>query len=175
MSKGESRPKHSVMYLVLAPVWVAALVLLDQRIKLFAQAELKGTAGNTLIPGILGLRYVENHGMAFGLLQNARIFFIVVTVLVLILFGLIYLAIPEKKRFFPLSAGVILMSAGAIGNFIDRLRLGYVIDYLNLEFISFPVFNLADCFLTWTAVVMAILLVFVYKNDDLEQIRIWKK
>ena len=60
---------------VLAPVWVAALVLLDQRIKLFAQAELKGTAGNTLIPGILGLRYVENHGMAFGLLQNARIFF----------------------------------------------------------------------------------------------------
>ena len=67
------------------------------------------------------------------------------------------------------------MTAGAIGNFIDRLRLGYVVDYLKLEFISFPVFNLADCFLTWTAVLLALLFIFYYKNEDLDQIRIWKK
>ena len=136
MTKKLSLPKHSALYLVLAPVWVAALVLLDQRIKTFAVEQVKGTAGSSLIPGVLGLQYVENHGMAFGLLQNARFFFIVVTVLILILFGLLYLSIPEKKRFVPLSAGLVFMTAGAIGNFIDRLKNGYVVDYFKLEFNS---------------------------------------
>lgn len=175
MSKKISLPKHSAWYYCLAPLWVAVLVLLDQRLKTFAAEQVKGSAGSSLIPGVLGLEYVENHGMAFGLLQNARIFFIVLTVLVLGVFVLAYLMIPEKKRFFPLSAGLVFMTAGAIGNFIDRLRLGYVIDYLKLEFMSFPVFNLADCFLTWTAVLMAILLVFFYKQEDLDQIHLWKK
>ena len=172
MTKKLSLPKHSALYYVLAPLWVTALVLLDQRIKRFAVAELKGSAGRSLIPGVLGLTYVENRGMAFGLLQNARLFFEIITVLVLLLFAAIYLA---KKRFLPLSAGVTGMAAGAIGNFIDRLRLSYVIDYLNLEFMNFPVFNLADCFLTWTAVLMAILLIFFYRNEELDQIRLWKK
>lgn len=175
MTKKIDLPKHSVLYFVLAPIWVAALVLLDQKIKQYAVQQLKGTAGSSLIPGVLGLQYVENHGMAFGMLQNAGLFFITVTVMVLIVFCLLYLAIPEKKRFFPISAGLVFMTAGAIGNFIDRLRLGYVVDYLKLEFISFPVFNLADCFLTWTAVLLALLFIFYYKNEDLEQIRIWKK
>lgn len=175
MIKQFELPKHSAIYYILAPVWVLVLVLLDQKLKTLAVAQLKGTAGSSLIPGILGLQYVENHGMAFGLLQNARAFFIIVTVLVLIVFCLLYLAIPEKKRFLPISAGLVFMTAGAVGNFIDRLKLGYVVDYLKLEFISFPVFNLADCFLTWTAVLFALLFIFFYKNEDLEQIHLWKK
>ena len=175
MTKKLNLPRHSALYYLLAPLWVLVLVLLDQKVKVLAVKELKGTAGSSMIPGVLGLEYIENHGMAFGLLQDARWFFIAVTVVVLALFALFYLAIPEKKRFLPLSAGLVFMMAGAVGNFIDRLKTGYVVDYLKLEFISFPVFNLADCFLTWTAVLMAILLVFVYRNEDLEQIRLWKK
>ena len=154
MTKKIDLPKHSVLYYVLAPIWVAALVLLDQKIKQYAVQQLKGTAGSSLIPGVLGLEYVENHGMAFGMLQNAGLFFIIVTVLVLIVFCLLYLAVPEKKRLFPISAGLV---------------------FLTLEFISFPVFNLADCFLTWTAVLLAVLFLVYYKNEDLEQIRLWKK
>ena len=175
MTRKWCAPKHSAWYYILAPLWVFALVLLDQKLKAYAVAELKGTAGSSLIPGVLGLEYLENHGMAFGLLQNARWFFIVITILVFLVFALAYLAVPEKKRFLPLSAGIVFMTAGAVGNFIDRVRLGYVVDYLKLEFITFPVFNLADCYLTWIAVVMALLLLFFYRNEDLEQIRLWKK
>lgn len=153
-------------------IWTAALVVLDQKIKAYAVAELKDGSGASLLPGLLRLEYVENRGMAFGLLQNAGLFFIIVTILVLIFFMLAYHAIPEKKRFVPLSGALVLLSAGALGNFIDRLKLGYVVDYLKLEFISFPVFNLADCYLTWTSVALVILLLFVYKNQDLEQIHL---
>ena len=166
------KAKHSLIYYAAGLIWIAALVFLDQRLKVQMTASLQGKGRVSLIPGLLGLTYVENRGMAFGLLQNGRVFFVVMTVLVLCLLFLLFYAIPEKKRFYPLTAGVIQIIAGAIGNFIDRLRMGYVVDYLDLEFMQFPVFNLADCFVTWTAVVIAILLIFAYKEEDLKQIRL---
>lgn len=170
MSKG--RQKHSLLYYLLGAVWVAALVFLDQRIKTLVTEEFSGGKTSQLIPGILGLGYVENRGMAFGLLQNAQVLFVVLTVIILLFLILAYHAVPEKKRFFPLSAALVLITAGAVGNFIDRIRLGYVVDYLRLEFMEFPLFNLADCFLTWTAVATAVLLLFFYKNEDLKQIHL---
>ena len=166
------RQKHSLLYYLAGLIWTAALVVLDQKIKAYVVAELKDGSGASLLPGFLRLEYVENRGMAFGLLQDARVFFILVTLIVLVFFLLAYHAIPEKKRFVPLSGALVLLSAGALGNFIDRLTLGYVVDYLKLEFVSFPVFNLADCFLTWTCVALVILLLFVYRNQDLEQIHL---
>ena len=168
----KERLKHSSLYYLTAAVWIAALVILDQKIKQLAAAALKGNDGTELIPGILRLRYIENRGMAFGLLQDARVFFIVVTVAVLIGLAVLLHMIPEKKRFLPLSTGVTFMIAGAIGNFIDRVKDGFVVDYLDLAFMDFPVFNLADCFLTWTAVVLALLVAFFYSNEDLKQIRL---
>ena len=168
----KKNPKHSLIYYAAGLIWIAALVFMDQRLKGQMTASLQGNGSVGLIPGLLRLTYVENRGMAFGMLQNGRIVFIVVTALVLCLLFLLFYAIPEKKRFYPLTAGVILIIAGAIGNFIDRIRMGYVVDYLDLEFMEFPVFNLADCFVTWTAVVMAILLIFAYKEEDLKQIRL---
>lgn len=153
-------------------VWTAALIFMDQRLKVLMEARLKGKPAESLIPGILGLSYVENAGMAFGMFQNGRVIFILLTAFILIALILLYHAIPEKKRFFPLSAGAVLIFSGAVGNLIDRIRLGYVIDYLNLEFMNFPVFNLADCFVTWTAVVLMILFIFVYKDNDLKQIHL---
>ncbi len=153
-------------------IWTLALVVLDQKLKAYAVAELKNTGGAQLLPGVLRLSYVENRGMAFGLLQDARTFFLITTILVFCLFCLAFHAIPEKKRFAPLSAGIVLLMAGALGNFIDRLRLGYVVDFLQLEFIDFPVFNLADCYLTWTGFMLFFLLLFYYKNEELEQIHL---
>lgn len=166
------KQKHAWLYYAAGLVWVLLLVLLDQRAKALAAAELKGGPVRVLIPGVLSLGYVENRGMAFGMLQGGRVFFVVLTVIILIVLAAAYHAIPEKKRFWPLSLGVLFIIAGALGNFIDRLRLGYVIDYFQLEFMDFPLFNLADCFLTWTAVLIALLMVFFYKNEDLKQIHL---
>jgi len=170
MAKASGR--HPFLYYLAGLIWIVALVLLDQKIKELVVAQLKGASAVSLVPGVLSLQYVENRGMAFGLLQDARIFFIVSTILVAALLLLAYHAIPENKRFRALSVGIVLILAGAIGNFIDRVRLGYVVDYFRLDFISFPVFNLADCYITWTAVIMAILLVFFYKNEDIQQIHL---
>lgn len=166
------KQKHAPLYYVAGLLWVLLLVFLDQKSKALAQAHFQGGGTQTLIPGILGLGYVENRGMAFGLLQGGRVLFIALTVLILVVLALAYHAIPEKKRFWPLSLGVLFISAGAIGNFIDRLRLGYVIDFFRLDFMDFPLFNLADCFLTWTAVILALLLVFFYKNEDFKEIHL---
>ncbi len=168
----DAKRKHSPLYYLAGAVWAAALVLLDWRIKQLVVEQLKGSSARSLIPGVLSLEYVENRGMAFGLLQDSRVFFVVVTVLVLIALLAVYRAIPEKKRFRPLSAGVVLIFAGAVGNLIDRVKNGYVVDYFRLDFIRFPVFNLADCYLTWTAAALAVLLIFYYKNEDLQEIRI---
>ncbi len=168
----DAKRKHSLVYYLTAVVWTTALVLLDLKIKELVVEQLKGRSARSLIPGVLSLEYVENRGMAFGMLQDGRIFFIVTTVLVLIALALAYQAIPEKRRFVPLSAGVILIFSGAVGNLIDRVKNGFVVDYLRLDFIRFPVFNLADCYLTWTAAALALLLVFYYKNEDFREIRL---
>ena len=168
----KSKQKHAFLYYLAGLLWVLLLVFLDQKSKALAQAQLSGGETQTLIPGVLSLGYVENRGMAFGLLQGGRVLFIVITLLILVVLVLAYHAIPEQKRFWPLSLGVLFIIAGAIGNFIDRLRLGYVIDFFRLDFMDFPLFNLADCYLTWTAVLLAILLVFFYKNEDFKQIHL---
>ena len=150
------------------------LIAADQISKALAVRDLKGAGSKTLIPGVLGLSYVENRGMSFGLLQGQRVLFIALTVLICLFLVWVYLRIPETKRFRPLSGCVLFIFAGAFGNFIDRLGQGYVVDFLELKFMSFPVFNVADCYITWTAVVLLFLLLFYYKEDELKEIRLWR-
>ena len=166
------RQKHPWIYYLAGLLWVLLLVYLDQKLKCLVEARFKTGGSQPLISGVLSLGYVENRGMAFGFLQGGRVLFIVLTVLILVILALAYHAIPEKKRFWPLSLGVLFISAGAVGNFIDRLRLGYVIDFFRLDFMDFPLFNLADCFLTWTAVILALLLILFYKNEDFKEIHL---
>lgn len=150
------------------------LIAADQFTKYLAVQGLKGAAPSVLIPGILGLSYVENRGMSFGLLQGQRTLFILVTVIICLLLIYLYLKIPETKRFNRISVSLLLIFSGAVGNFIDRVRQGYVVDFLELRFMSFPVFNLADCYISWTAVVLALLLLFYYKDEELKEIRLWR-
>ena len=112
------------------------------------------------------LRYVQNYGAAFGILQEKRIFFIIITSLVILLI-IFYL----HRNFNSLSNlakfSISMFLAGAIGNFIDRIRLGYVIDFLRVNLIKsydFPVFNIADMFI----VIGTILIVFIVLFDKYE-------
>ena len=123
----------------------ALMVFLDQWSKQAALSFLKGKADRILIPGLLELTYVENAGMAFGLMEGAFWLFITISLLAIILILYYYFTLPESRAFHVAGAGMILLMAGTWGNLTDRIRLGYVIDLINFIPFSFPVFNIADC------------------------------
>lgn len=149
---------------------IAVLVCLDQWTKALAVAHLKGQPAIPVISGILELRYSENRGAAFGLLQDGRIFFLIVTVIVLAFMGWYFQRIPEKKRFLPVKILLPIIAAGAVGNLIDRLMNGFVVDFIYLSVINFPIFNVADIFVSWSAVLLIILLIFKYKEEDYKEL-----
>lgn len=165
----ETRRKTAKHY-ILALAAVAAGIFLDQWSKFMAVAHLKGQEGIELIPGVFKLTYLENRGAAFGMLQGKQIFFYIITVVILIVIAWVYIRIPAPGRFFALRACAVLIASGAVGNFIDRVRLEYVVDFFYFELIDFPVFNVADIFVTVSAALLVILMLFYYKEDDLEQI-----
>lgn len=126
-------------------ILLIALIALDQLSKLWVLANLKGAEAMEIIPNFFQLLYVENRGAAFGILQDGRPLFIVITLAVIggLVYGL-YGKRHELSRVMEIA--LVLILAGAIGNFIDRLRLHYVVDFLSFNFFGHPfaVFNLAD-------------------------------
>ena len=142
------------------------LVGLDLMTKLWARKTLPEKP-IILIQGVFELRYLENRGAAFGLMQNQRTFFIILTVIFLAAMIYAYVRIPSDRKYLPLRLLVIIVSAGAFGNFYDRLTLTYVRDFLYFSLIDFPIFNVADIYVTCSAVAFFVLVVFVYKEDDL--------
>ena len=109
-------------------------IILDQLLKYVIRSFF--TVGSSLSLKIISITYVTNTGMSFGLLKGMNIVFILVSILVLGFFALVY----YKKKKYPIQFGLIC--AGIIGNLIDRITFGYVIDFIDFRF--FPVFNIAD-------------------------------
>lgn len=143
-------------------------IALDQITKHLAILYLKGAESIKLIQGVLELHYLENRGAAFGVLQGQKFFilFIGIVFLVVLLFCLIKL--PDKKKynlFYYLGSAML---AGAIGNMIDRIRFDYVVDFIYFSLIDFPVFNVADIYITVSVFILAIAVLFFYKEDDFE-------
>lgn len=148
------------MYIIYGLIFIVFLAI-DQITKYFAVAFLQGNSSVHLIGNFLRFTYVENRGAAFGILQNQRLFFIISTV-VLVAF-LIYMIIFNKKVTTVTKLTLSLILSGAIGNFIDRLRLGYVIDFVDVrfgDFYDFPVFNVADSCLVVGVIILVILILF---------------
>ncbi|MBO4288514.1 MAG: signal peptidase II [Lachnospiraceae bacterium] len=156
--------------LPLALLLIAALVSIDQWTKGMAVEFLKDKAAVPLIPGWLELQYSENRGAAFGLLQDGRIFFLIVTAAVLAAMAWFFVRIPEKKRYLPIMILLPIIAGGAIGNMIDRLMNGYVVDFIYLSVINFPIFNLADIFVSWSAVLLILFMIFKYKDEDIKEL-----
>ena len=144
------------------------LIALDQITKYVAQSKLMGTDGISLVKGVFKLQYLENRGAAFGMLQNQLAILIPVTLLIFLGIVYIYHKIPDNKRFLPIQYICIFISAGAIGNLIDRIVNNYVVDFLYFELINFPIFNLADCYVTVSAVLLLLLGFFYYKDEDFD-------
>lgn len=153
---------------VMAVILVIAAVLLDQYTKYLAVMHLKDGFPFVLIDDVFELIYLENRGAAFGLLQNRQIFFVCVAVLIFAFILYCYVRIPKTGRYLPLRLCGIFIVAGAAGNLIDRIRLGYVVDFFYFRLIDFPVFNVADIYVTVSFAVLLLLIFFWYKEEELE-------
>lgn len=158
--------KISVKQTVPAVVAVILLILLDQFTKIWAVRTLKDQSSIVWIKGVFELQYLENRGAAFGLLQNQKWLFIISVVIVLAAAGVFYYKMPAHRRYRPLRILCIFISAGAVGNMIDRVTYGFVVDFFYFSLIDFPIFNVADIYLTVSMVVFALLIFFYYKEDD---------
>lgn len=163
------------LLLFLDLIGICALVALDQYTKYLAVIHLKDKPAFNIINGILELNYLENKGAAFGMLQNQKAFFIFVAVVILGVIGYVLLKTPDKKKYRILHLLLSLIAAGAIGNMIDRIRLNYVVDFIYFVLINFPIFNVADIYVTVSTAVLVFLLLFVYKENDLNFISFKQK
>lgn len=147
-------------------VIVLLIVILDQLTKLAAIKHLKGQKPYVLIENFLQLDYLENYGAAFGILQNQKIFFIIVTSIVLV--GIIIVFVKYSAHFnIFMNLGLTMLMGGAIGNFIDRIRLSYVVDFISVKLwgnLNFPVFNLADMFIVVGTFLIVVLVSFNVYN-----------
>ena len=159
----------------LALLLSAVLALVDQLLKLLVKAELAPIGELPLLDGVLHLTYVENRGMAFGMMQGQKWLLIWVTALVLLVLiaGIIMGKIRKPATLF--TTAVII--GGGIGNLIDRVYRGYVVDYIDVRIINFAVFNFADiCVTCGTAVLLVILFVEMHREGkNPEQAAIGKK
>ena len=146
------------------------LVFADQFSKSMAVAHLLGHGYLPLIGDIIGFEYVENTGAAFGIFQNMRWIFICSSFLIFAAAIYLVIRLPYVGRFRPIYILLILLISGALGNLIDRIRLGYVIDFIYFKLINFPVFNVADCYIVVSVTAFILLVLFYYKDDELEHI-----
>lgn len=143
------------------------LVALDQITKYFAIIHLKDQPAIPIIPEVLELNYLENRGAAFGLLQNQKLLFLFTGVIVLSVILYVIIKIPPKSKYRIANILLVMIASGAVGNMIDRIRLDYVVDFISFVLINFPIFNVADIYVTVAMIIMFILILFVYKEDDL--------
>lgn len=147
---------------------VLLLILFDQWTKGLALAHLKGNAPIALVPGVLELLYTENTGAAFGILKGQQWFFYLTAGVVSLFCCAVIWKLPFSRRMRPLFWDLCLVIAGALGNVIDRLRYGYVVDFVYFKPIDFPVFNVADIYITCACAALIVLFLFYYKEDELK-------
>jgi len=143
------------------------MVALDQWLKVWSSANLAGNAPRTLINGVLGLTYFHNTGAAFGFLGGADWGRWVLTVLVLGLLAVVgwyYFKLPNERRMWLVRVPLLLIFGGGVGNLIDRVRLGYVVDMIEFLFMRFAIFNLADVFVTVGAFAAVAAMIYLGKD-----------
>ncbi|MCD8097139.1 MAG: signal peptidase II [Lachnospiraceae bacterium] len=156
------------------PIFIAVLTLLliglDQFSKALAVRFLMGSDPLVLWDGVFELRYLENRGAAFGLLQGQRTFFLVIGIVVFIAVLFLFRYLSPERLYWPLRLIAVFILAGAWGNMIDRIRNGYVVDFFYFKLIDFPIFNVADIYVTVGTAVLILLVLFYYKDEDLNDI-----
>lgn len=140
-----------IIYLILA----AIIIGIDQLVKYQTVAHLALGEAVTAIPHVLSFTYLRNTGAAWSLFEGQQTFFTIITIAAVVIVS--YLLYRNRYGHWLFLLGLAMILAGAIGNFIDRIRLGFVVDMFQLDFIHFPIFNVADMSLS-----IGVLLIFIY-------------
>lgn len=151
-------------------VMTLLLIALDQATKGLAVRYLKGQEAFVIWDGVFELRYLENRGAAFGMLQGHQMFFLLIGLLVFLAALYFFRHVSEDPQFLPIRLIAVFILAGAWGNMIDRLRLSYVVDFFYFRLIDFPIFNVADIYVSVGTAVLAVLVLFYYKDEDLNHL-----
>ncbi len=170
---------------ILAAVFITLLVIFDQWTKILAVEHLMGNKPIVILDGIFELTYVENRGAAFGMLSGGVDFFVIVTcILVPVMIYLItkidnivlkYNEGVNRKAYSALKVVIVFLIAGALGNFVDRIVNGFVVDFFYFKLIDFPVFNVADIYVTLATLALLFILFFVLKERELDYLIYPKK
>ncbi len=151
------------MQYIFMAMFAALIVVADQLTKFWVVDNIVLHSRVEVIPGLFHLSYVQNTGAAFSSFQGQRWLF----ALIFLLFTAAVIWEFSKKRmgFSTFDRWCIAaVFAGGLGNMIDRIRLGYVVDMIAVDFINFPVFNVADCFITCGCIALIISLIFFNKS-----------
>lgn len=143
-------------------VLFVVLLIADQGSKYWARTVLYQQSSIQVIPHVLRFSYVENRGAAFGMLQGQKFFFVMMTFLLIGLF-FVYLKKVHANKWMTLTATFII--AGAIGNLIDRMLLGYVVDFIDFHIIWRYVFNVADIYVVGGTLLMALQVLLQDEKD----------
>lgn len=146
-------------------LWIAVIVIsvaLDRITKWLAVLYLKGNGSVSIIGELLHFTYVENEGAAFGMMKNARWIFMVISTLAIGAMIFYLIKYKPKSRLALVSLAMII--GGGIGNMIDRVLLGYVVDFIYIKIIDFAVFNVADAFVCVGTALLIIYIIFLYRD-----------
>lgn len=174
-----NKTKKFVIFNIIWIIAAIALITADRLTKLTVVSKLKGSESITVIKGFLSFTYVENRGAAWGIMSGKISVFVIITLIIvpLLIFVLVrskqaeVLFSGKKLKYLVLfQLDLILLISGAAGNFIDRVINGYVVDFLEFTFIDFPVFNIADCYITVGAILYIVIYLFLLDDNDLTAI-----
>ena len=148
------RPEKSLRMYLAGVAFFGLLVVLDQLTKYAAETYLKGIG--------------TNRGAAFGILANRQWVFVMIALAMVAVAIYVYVYLPMTSHFLAMRICTVMIAAGAAGNMIDRLLHRYVIDFLYVSLIDFPVFNVADCYVVVGALLLIVLIFTLYRNDNFE-------
>ena len=169
-----SKRKIAGSYL-LAILSFVILVVIDQLSKYYITTTMKLHDSIPVIKDVFEIHYIHNPGAAWGMLENQQLLFAICAIVASIFGAIYYAKCLQANTMKALRICIVVILAGAIGNLIDRVRFQYVIDFIYFKLIDFPVFNIADCYVTVGFFVMIIFVLFVYKDEQLEILSFKKK
>ena len=152
------------MYILMSVLAVLTMVAVDQAVKYWAVTMLAPIGSIPLVPGILQLTYVENRGAAFSILENQIWLFVVLALVILC--GIAYVLQTGRIQTTLGKLALLVIAAGAVGNTIDRVIHHYVVDMIEVTFIHFPVFNIADIYVCVGVALFAIYYLFIHKDTE---------
>lgn len=152
------------MYVIMSILAVLTMVAVDQLVKYWAITMLAPMGSILLVPGILRLTYVENRGAAFSILENQIWLFVVLALVILC--AIVYVLYMGRIQTMTGKLALLIIAAGAIGNTIDRVIHHYVVDMIEVTFIHFPVFNIADMYVCVGVALFAIYYLFIHKDAE---------